>query len=154
MEQQELISVIIPVYNVEKYLRECIDSVLNQSYQNLEIILVDDGSTDSSGEICDEYEKQDIRIRVIHQKNQGLSGARNTGFQNANGEYVYFLDSDDWIVPEAIKCLVKRAEEESADVVFFEAFSFEDGKPEQTTTKGYSYSKISIGKELFSGRDD
>ena len=139
MEQQELISVIIPVYNVEKYLCECIDSVLNQSYENLEIILVDDGSTDGSGMICDEYGKKDARIKVIHQKNQGLSGARNTGFQKASGEYIYFLDSDDWIVTCTIEKLLNKAKDEEAEVVFFEAYSFEDGHPEQMTSKGYSY---------------
>ena len=136
---RELVSVIIPVYNVEKYLRECIDSVLKQSYENMEILLIDDGATDLSGEICDEYELKDNRIRVIHQENQGLSGARNTGFYQAKGKYVYFLDSDDWIIPETIELLYEKAEQEKADIVFFEALTFEDGKPENVTAKGYSY---------------
>ena len=95
MKNNPLVSVIIPVYNVEKYLEECIDSVLNQTCQNIEIILVDDGSTDSSGQICDKYAENNKHICVIHQKNGGLSDARNAGFLRAGGEYVYFLDSDD-----------------------------------------------------------
>ena len=103
MENQALISVIIPVYNVEEYLHECVDSVINQTYKNLQIILVDDGSTDSSGKICDEYAENDKRITVVHQKNGGLSVARNTGLSNAHGDYVYFLDSDDYIKKMRLK---------------------------------------------------
>ena len=99
----ELISVIVPVYNVEKYLRRCVESVLAQTYQNLEVILVDDGSTDQSGAICDEATKSDSRIIVIHQKNAGLSAARNTGIRAAQGELICFLDSDDWIEADTIQ---------------------------------------------------
>lgn len=91
------ISVIIPVYNVETYLRRCVDSVIGQDYTNFEIILVDDGSSDSSGVICDEYARKDGRIKVIHQENMGPHGARNTGMAVAEGEYISFIDSDDWI---------------------------------------------------------
>ena len=122
-----LISVVIPVYNVEKYLEECIESVLRQSYQNFEIILVDDGSTDRSGIICDTYAAQDKRIQVVHQKNGGLSVARNTGFERSSGEYIYFLDSDDWIVPETLAGLVNKLKEDDAEAVFFDAKSFLDG---------------------------
>ncbi len=126
MENQALISVIIPVYNVEKYLRECVDSVLCQTYQNVEIILVNDGSTDSSGEICDEYVEKDERVTVIHQKNGGPSITRNTGLENANGKYIYFLDSDDYIENNALELLVNTAESNNADLVFFDARSFSD----------------------------
>lgn len=126
MEHQELVSVIIPVYNVEKYLRECIDSVLKQTYTNYEVILVDDGSTDTSGQICDEYVKVDERIRVIHQKNQGLSVTRNNGFRLSRGEYVYFLDSDDWILPETLYESLNRIKQEAADFLFFDAIAFTD----------------------------
>ena len=126
MENQALISVIIPVYNVEKYLCECVDSVLNQTYENFEIILVNDGSTDSSGEICDEYVDKDERITVIHQKNGGLSVARNTGLSEANGDYVYFLDSDDYIAKNAFEILLEIAEKDKSDIVFFDAVSFAD----------------------------
>ena len=94
-----LISVIVPVYNVEPYLRRCIDSILAQTYENLEIILVDDGSPDRCGEICDEYARLDRRIRVIHQENSGVSAARNAALAVAEGEYIGFVDSDDWIEP-------------------------------------------------------
>lgn len=92
-----LISIIIPVYNTEKYLNRCVESVLNQSYHNLEIILVNDGSTDNSGQICDEYQAKDPRVAVIHKQNQGVSKARSTGIEVARGEYIVFVDSDDWI---------------------------------------------------------
>ena len=136
MENQALISVIIPVYNVEEYLRECVDSVLNQTYKDSEIILVDDGSTDSSGEICDEYVEKDERISVIHQKNGGLSDARNTGLANANGKYIYFLDSDDYIAPNALETLYRVAEKESSEIVFFDAVSFAD-TPDFTVRQNY-----------------
>lgn len=100
-----LISVIIPVYNVEKYLHKCVDSVLAQTYQNLEIILVDDGSTDSSGKICDEYAQKENRINVIHKKNGGLSSARNAGIDIAKGEFLAFIDSDDWVDAQFIEIL-------------------------------------------------
>lgn len=93
----DLISVIVPVYNVENYLRECLDSIINQTYQHLEIILIDDGSTDSSGNICDEYAKKDSRIVVAHRDNKGVSGARNVGIELSKGEYITFVDSDDAI---------------------------------------------------------
>lgn len=128
MENNGLISVIIPVYNVEKYLRECIDSVLNQTYKCYEIILVDDGSTDSSGKICDEYAQAYDNVRVIHKENSGPSATRNAGFTYAQGEYVYFLDSDDYIVPIALKTLINTSVENNADIVFFDAFSFADPK--------------------------
>ena len=98
-----LISVIIPVYNVEKYLRRCLDSVIAQTYQNLEIICVDDGSIDDSGKICDQYAVRDARIKVIHQENQGLSAARNRGLDAAEGEYIAFVDSDDYILEDMYK---------------------------------------------------
>ena len=100
-----LVSVIIPVYNVEKYLHQCLDSVLNQSYKNLEIILVDDGSTDRCGEICDLYAHRDPRIKVFHQENKGLSRARNTGLSQVCGKYITFIDSDDWLKTDAIEIM-------------------------------------------------
>ena len=115
------VSVIIPVYNVEKYLRDCVDSVLAQTYTDLEIILVDDGSPDNCGAICDEYAARDSRIKVIHKENGGLSDARNAGLDIARGEYIYFVDSDDYIKPETVKRLVKRCEQENADIVYCNA---------------------------------
>ena len=112
----ELISIIVPVYNVEKYIRRCINSILNQTYQYLEIILVDDGSTDNSGLICDKYAHMDNRITVIHKKNGGLSSARNTGIDIAKGAYIGFIDSDDWIAPETYEVLYRNLVHYDADV--------------------------------------
>ncbi len=100
-----LISVIIPVYNVKKYLQRCLDSVIEQTYQNLEVILIDDGSTDHSGKICKEYAKKDVRIHVISQKNQGVGAARNKGLDTAKGEYITFVDSDDFISKDMIETM-------------------------------------------------
>ena len=101
----DLISIIIPVYNVEKYIEKCIQSVLQQTYENLEIIIVDDGSPDSSPEICKKYVQKDSRIKLFHKQNGGLSDARNYGLEHAHGRYVYFLDSDDYIIKDAIEQL-------------------------------------------------
>lgn len=95
--EQELISIIVPVYNVERHLPKCLDSIINQAYKNIEIILIDDGSTDNSGVICDEYKLKDNRINVIHQANHGIGYTRNIGLQNANGKFIGFVDSDDFI---------------------------------------------------------
>ncbi len=104
--QKSKVSIIIPIYNSEKYLKSCLDSVINQSHQNLDIILVDDGSPDNSGEIADKYAKKDSRIKVIHQKNAGLSGARNAGLKKATGDYVTFVDADDVIEPYMVQHLL------------------------------------------------
>lgn len=114
---EDLISVIIPVYNVEKYLRQCVDSILKQTYKNLEIILVDDESPDSAGIICDEYTNKYENIRVIHKKNAGLGMARNSGLEIANGDYVYFLDSDDYIAEDEIEKLYNAAKSYGVDAV-------------------------------------
>lgn len=111
-----LISVVIPVYNVEAYLDRCIKSVLNQTYDNLQIILVDDGSKDESGKICENYMKIDSRILVIHQENQGLSGARNTGIKSAKGDYITFIDSDDYIENDYIEYLFDLATKYNAEI--------------------------------------
>lgn len=98
-----VVSVVLPIYNVEKYLSRCLESVVNQSYRKLEIILVDDESPDKCPEICDEWAAKDSRIKVIHKKNGGLGYARNTGIENATGEYICFVDSDDYIAPDTIE---------------------------------------------------
>ena len=102
-----LISVIIPVYNVEKYIANCVESVLNQTYANFEVILVDDGSPDNSGAICDKYAMKDSRVRVIHKQNKGVSAARNTGIDESRGKYICFIDSDDWIEATYLEDFVK-----------------------------------------------
>ena len=114
-----LISIIVPVYNVEKYLNECIDSIIAQTYSNIEIILVNDGSTDASGKICDEYEKKDSRIKVIHQDNAGLSAARNAGMAVATGEYLYFVDSDDYVDEKLCEKCIERFDNCNAEVIVF-----------------------------------
>lgn len=111
------ISVIVPVYNVSPYIREALDSIINQTHQNLEIILVDDGSTDGSGEICDSYEKCDPRILVIHQKNQGLSAARNTGLDHATGDVISFFDPDDAFHPQMFEKMICVMLRENVDIV-------------------------------------
>lgn len=111
-----MISVIVPVYNVEKFLPRCIDSIINQNYKDLEVILVDDGSTDMSGNICDKYASKDKRISVIHKKNGGLSDARNTGIDLAAGDYISFIDSDDYIFPEYFEYLYDLVSKYNADV--------------------------------------
>lgn len=113
---KKLISIIVPVYNVEEYVGMCIESVCNQTYRNLEIILVDDGSTDRSGDICDAYARRDERIRVIHKENGGLSDARNAGMAIASGEYTGFVDSDDWIETDMYEILYKICEKEDLDM--------------------------------------
>lgn len=133
-----LVSVVIPVYNVEQYLKECVDSVLNQTYSDYEIILVDDGSTDNSGKLCDSYLSVDNRIKVIHRKNGGLSAARNTGLDAASGDYIYFLDSDDYIEPVTLEHLVHTAKTDDADMVFFDGYVFYTDCEEEGTTYGYS----------------
>lgn len=127
------ISVIVPVYNVMAYLDECVNSVVSQSYADLEIILVDDGSTDDSGKLCDAWAEKDTRIRVVHKLNGGLSDARNAGIPVATGEYVLFLDSDDfWEDADAVKRLVERAQKSEADVITFSYTKFyeDSGKKE------------------------
>lgn len=127
-----MISLVIPVYNVEKYLAVCIESCINQTNSDWEMILVDDGSTDSSLDICKEYEKKDSRIKVVHQENKGLSGARNTGVKNAKGEYIFFVDSDDCLDCNCLKVLSKLAEYTKSPLIQINLkFVPEDFKPEQ-----------------------
>lgn len=118
----ELISVIVPVYNVESYVAECIESIQNQTYMNLEIILVNDGSTDASGDICDKYAAYDERIQVIHKENAGVSAARNTGIEAANGDYIGFVDSDDYIAPTMYEDMLKLMVEHDLDIIECTAF--------------------------------
>ena len=116
MRQDELISVIVPVYNVEKYIDKCIKSIISQDYTNLEIWLVDDGSTDSSGEVCDKYAESDQRIIVIHKDNGGLSDARNVALDRMQGKYVLFIDSDDYIEKNYISYLYMLLKDYQSDI--------------------------------------
>ena len=117
-EENRMVSVIVPVYNVEQYLEKCIDSIRRQTYKNLEIILVDDGTTDDSGMLCDVYTKIDDRIKVIHKENGGISDARNAGLDVAQGEYIAFVNGDDFIHPEMYETMVHMIEAEQSDMVF------------------------------------
>lgn len=133
------VSVIVPVYKVEKYLNRCVKSIVKQTYTNLEIILVDDGSPDSCPEMCDEWAKKDSRIKVIHKKNGGLSDARNAGMEIITGEYVWFIDSDDYIELDAVEHIVNNAIKNNSDVVVF-------GMKKDS---GHSITKINIQFDLL-----
>lgn len=111
-----LISVIVPIYNVEKYLARCVDSIVNQTYKNLEIILVDDGSPDRCPQMCDDYAKKDSQIKVVHKKNGGLSDARNAGMAVATGKYISFIDSDDYVSDDFFECLLDVMNKENSDI--------------------------------------
>lgn len=135
MEAMPLISVIVPVYKVEKYLDQCVQSIVNQTYRNLEIILVDDGSPDNCGEMCDAWAAKDDRIKVIHKLNGGLSDARNAGMAVASGELLGFVDSDDWISPEMFQKLYEQMETDGSDISSCGIILFwEDGRAEQRLT--------------------
>ena len=111
------VSIIVPVYNAQEYLKRCVDSILSQDYRDFELLLMDDGSKDASGEICDAYAQQDGRVRVVHKENTGVSDTRNQALELARGTFLQFLDSDDWIVPEATRLLVRSMEEYNCDMV-------------------------------------
>lgn len=146
------VSVVIPVYNVKPYLERCVHSVLRQTYKNVEIILVDDGSTDGSAELCDLLGKTDPRIMVIHQENQGLSGARNTGIHHATGEYIAFLDSDDeWLLDDGLNTLVKKGGSEIDLILFKTVDIWKNGRI--IKDKGYdidTMSKLHDAQSVFS----
>jgi len=135
---EELISVIVPVYNVENYLRKCIDSIIKQTYHNLEIIVVDDGSTDNSGRICNEYLEVDHRIKVYHKKNGGLSDARNFGITKSKGNYIGFVDSDDFIKEDMYEVLYKALKKHDADVSMCRVIDCYGTIPKFDNTKSYS----------------
>lgn len=127
------VSIIVPVYNAEAYLRRCVDSIINQEYRDFELLLADDGSTDTSGRICDEYAARDDRVKVIHKENTGVSDSRNACLDRATGTYLQFLDSDDWITPDATRLLVRAAEEHGCDLVISDFYRVVD---ERVSHKG------------------
>lgn len=159
MDNGPLISVIVPVYNTEKYLRKCVDSIINQTYKKLEIILVDDGSPDNSGQICDDYVQKDERVKVIHKKNGGLSDARNAGIKVAMGEYLGFVDSDDWIEPQMYQKLIENSIKFNAEISVggVAELKEKDGQYERIRTWEHRYAtgctvpKITAMKEFFLG---
>lgn len=124
-----LISIIVPIYNTAKYLNKCVDSLINQLYKNIEIILINDGSTDDSGKVCDEFAKHHNNIKVIHSKNLGVSNARNTGIENSTGEYICFVDSDDYVSNRYITDMLNIAQQEDADITTCNQYKiWNDGK--------------------------
>lgn len=149
--KNDLISIIIPVYKVEKYLEKCIESVLKQTYTNLQIILVDDGSPDNCGKICDEYAKKDSRIEVIHKSNGGLSDARNVGISKAKGRYIGFVDSDDYIKEDMYEILLNLIKKYDADVSICNLYDVIDGNEcIRNKENGIrEYSRLDILKEVL-----
>lgn len=151
-EKQPLVSVIIPIYNVEKYLKRCVESVLNQSYHNLEVWLVDDGSPDGCPAICDEYASKDNRIHVIHKKNGGLADARDVALDKVTGDYVVCVDSDDFISPTHIEGLYRLIVDNNAEVAINTSCSFLEGtepKPKQNDGKVYTYDGLNAVETMF-----
>ena len=144
---QDLISVIVPVYKVEKYLKRCVDSILAQTYPCLEVILVDDGSPDGCPAICDEYAREDRRVRVIHKENGGLSDARNAGIDAAKGNFLGFIDSDDYVHPRFYELLLQALKEEGADIAGCDVKKiYETGTVEEEE-------KEAVRSEIYSGRE-
>ena len=140
----DLISVVIPIYNMEKYLKKCVDSVLNQTYVNMEILLIDDGSTDNSPKICDEYLNTDKRIQVFHKSNGGLSDAKNFGIKKSKGKYITFVDSDDWIERDMYKEMLLKMKKNDADISICGRFiDYENGK----SIKWYNSNEMQMNKE-------
>lgn len=148
MEQNILVSVIVPVYNVQQYLPKCVDSILAQTYANLEIILVEDGTKDDSGLICDDYARQDSRIRVIHKPNGGLSSARNAGLDIARGEYIVFADSDDWLEPDAYESMLSLAQQENVKLVCAGRYDADGETGEKTLGLCPPRQEVISGEEL------
>ena len=142
-----LISIIVPVYQVEKYLEKCINSIIAQTYKNLEIILVDDGSTDSCPAICDRFKEEDSRIKIIHQENGGLSLARNVGLEHATGDFIGFVDSDDWIEPNMYEVLMSALQETGADIAVC------DRQIETSDPKLISIDITSCERKLYSSEE-
>lgn len=145
----DLISIIVPVYNVEKYLSECIDSILAQTYENFELILVDDGSPDNSGKICDEYEEKDKRIKVIHKENGGVSSARNTGLDNAKGEYITFIDSDDVVDKQYLELMHQKLTETNSDMCFCHFDRFDENGSKENKEDIPEYLEVDFGRPEF-----
>lgn len=145
-----LVSIIVPVYNVEKYIHGCITSILTQTYENLQVILVDDGTPDNSGKICDEFAEKDKRVLVIHKENGGLSSARNAGLDVAYGEYVMFIDSDDYIVDNAVEILVEACERYNTDFVQFDTIHTTEPKYiKQHASEDYNIEIIADLRQMY-----
>ncbi len=148
------ISVIIPVYNVEKYLEECLDSIINQTFEDIEIICIDDGSTDNSLDILREYEKSDKRLSVVCQENSGLSITRNHGIKLAKGDYIYFIDSDDYLELTALEELYEISKEKNLDILIFKLINFDDGTTNKYTSEYYEMESLKyLNGKVFNYED-
>ena len=148
--KEELISIIVPVYQVEEYLSQCIESIIRQTYKDIEIILVDDGSLDSSGDICDKFARTDNRIKVIHTKNGGVSKARNIGLKNACGKYICFIDSDDYVKEDYIERLFELCIENDSDISICGVIDIENGQVKNKSKAiNTVYSSTQAIKEVF-----
>lgn len=148
-EVSPCVSVIVPIYNQQDYLRQCIESILNQSHQNLEVYLIDDGSTDSSGSICEEYQAKDSRVKVVHKSNGGLSDARNAGLERCRGQYILFVDSDDFIRVDMIEKLLASIETEHADIAVCDCYlTDKDGELLKKQNRGIS-DTVYTGEEIL-----
>lgn len=141
------VSIVVPMYNVSNYLKRCLESILNQTYQNIEVIAIDDGSTDDTLKIANEFEKKDSRLRVLSQENKGLSEARNVGIENSNGEYIFFVDSDDWLENEIIEKLVDYSNNNNLDIACCGINQFTST---QVIKKGVNSNLILSGEEAVS----
>ena len=153
---QEMISVIVPVYNVERYIKQCLDSLVHQTYCNKEIVLIDDGSKDGSGSICDEYSSRYDFVKAIHKENAGLGMARNTGLENITGKYVKFVDSDDLIRKDTCEKLYKNAKENDLDMLCFSGYNFTETPQSRQKNPYWSYDKVLLslcGKKVFNMQD-
>ena len=150
---QGLVSIIVPVYKAEKYIHQCIDSLLAQTYSNIEVILVDDGSPDNCGKICDEYAAKDSRVKVIHQQNGGVSVARQTGIDHATGEYSIHADPDDWVEPNMIEELVTKAVADNADMVICDFYrESKSDRIHVCQNPGNDMSALSIIRKILNGQ--
>ena len=149
-----MISVIVPVYNAEKFLNRCVDSMRNQTYGDLEILLVDDGSTDKSSVTCEDYAATDPRVRVVHRENGGLSAARNTGIENANGEYFLFIDSDDEMLPTMAEELLFALEKTKADIAVCDFYQIIEGQPRPNIEMTETFDEKHVGTiRVYEGRE-
>ena len=144
------ISIIVPIYKAEKYLRKCIDGILQQSFTDFQLILVDDGSPDSSGEICDEYASKDSRIEVVHKNNGGVTSARKCGVEHAKGRYSIQIDSDDWVESSLLEDLYEKAIKEDADMVICDFWEHCDGNTIYSKQEPKSLEHTEVMREMFS----
>lgn len=146
-----IVSIIVPVYKAESYLSRCVDSILNQTFLDWECVLVDDGSPDNSGAICDRYAEQDSRIKVIHKDNGGVSSARQTGLNVVNGDFVIHADSDDWLAPNMLEMLVEHQKEFGADLVIFDFYRVTNKEQIRISQKPKTLDNVQVLKDIISG---